>query len=363
MRLAVIVDGDAVQRFALNALNAVTGTDEISVYSCTNTRIRKRWFRHAAYYALNLLTVRNQLTRSVPVAEGTKNINRRKAFASGYDGVWQVLPSAIVEELNDFDVVLKFGMGLLKVPPPEALSTPILSYHHGDPDYFRGRPAGFWEMTENASAMGQVVQVIGDRLDAGKVVAFAETKVFPWSYRATLKEAYRHSPLIMDSAVRNAISGVYLSKKSKGRNCRLPSNLAVAGFVIRTTAQAIRRLLYGAFWEKAWQVSKNLYSGIRSFGQNLADGKPNEWYCRAGARYLYICENGLVHYCSQQRGYPGTPLELYTTEDIQRAFMTPKSCAPFCTIGCVHRVSTMDYWRSPQASDHSGPTIETQSAR
>jgi MoaA/NifB/PqqE/SkfB family radical SAM enzyme len=114
---------------------------------------------------------------------------------------------------------------------------------------------------------------------------------------------------------------------------------------------------------KAWQVSKNLYSGIRSFGQNLADGKPNEWYCRAGARYLYICENGLVHYCSQQRGYPGTPLGQYTTEDIQRAFMTPKSCAPFCTIGCVHRVSTMDYWRAPQVSDHSGPTVETQSAR
>jgi MoaA/NifB/PqqE/SkfB family radical SAM enzyme len=113
---------------------------------------------------------------------------------------------------------------------------------------------------------------------------------------------------------------------------------------------------------KAWQVSKNLYSGIRSFGQNLADGKPNEWRCRAGARYIYICENGLVHYCSQQRGYPGTPLEQYTTEDIQRAFMTPKSCAPYCTIGCVHRVSTMDYWRAPQVGGHSGPTVETPSS-
>ena len=53
-----------------------------------------------------------------------------------------------------------------------------------------------------------------------------------------------------------------------------------------------------------WQVFKNLYSGIRSFQDNLADGKPNEWRCRAGARYLYVCEDGLVHYCSQQRGYP-----------------------------------------------------------
>ena len=113
---------------------------------------------------------------------------------------------------------------------------------------------------------------------------------------------------------------------------------------------------------KAWQVSKNLYSGIRSFGQNLADGKPNEWYCRAGARYLYVCENGLVHYCSQQRGFPGTPLAEYTTDDIRRAFATPKSCAPYCTIGCVHRVSTMDYWRRPQRREPADPTFETTSS-
>jgi MoaA/NifB/PqqE/SkfB family radical SAM enzyme len=98
----------------------------------------------------------------------------------------------------------------------------------------------------------------------------------------------------------------------------------------------------------AGQVLKNLYSGIRSFQENLADGKPNAWRCRAGARYLYVCEDGLVHYCSQQRGYPGVPLESYTTSDIRREFSTPKSCAPYCTVGCVHRVSTMDFWRSPQ---------------
>jgi MoaA/NifB/PqqE/SkfB family radical SAM enzyme len=99
------------------------------------------------------------------------------------------------------------------------------------------------------------------------------------------------------------------------------------------------------------QVIKNLYSGIRSFQTNLADGKPNEWQCRSGARYLYVCEDGLVHWCSQQRGCPGVPLAKYTIDDIRREFLTPKWCAPMCTIGCVHRVSTMDYWRKPQKSD------------
>jgi MoaA/NifB/PqqE/SkfB family radical SAM enzyme len=110
------------------------------------------------------------------------------------------------------------------------------------------------------------------------------------------------------------------------------------------------------------QLLKNLYSGIRNFQDNLADGKPNEWRCRAGGRYLYICENGLVHYCSQQRGYPGVALETYTVDDIRREFSTPKPCAPYCTVGCVHRVSTMDFWRSPQHAKDSGihATVERQ---
>ncbi len=95
-------------------------------------------------------------------------------------------------------------------------------------------------------------------------------------------------------------------------------------------------------------VLKNLYTGIRDFQDNLIDGRSNEWRCRAGARYLYVCEDGLVHYCSQQRGYPSIPLELYSIHDLRREFDTPKACAPYCTIGCVHRVSTVDFWRRPQ---------------
>jgi MoaA/NifB/PqqE/SkfB family radical SAM enzyme len=101
------------------------------------------------------------------------------------------------------------------------------------------------------------------------------------------------------------------------------------------------------------QVFANIYSGIRDFQLNLVEGKPNEWRCRAGARYLYICENGLVHYCSQQRGLPGIPLLKYTKADITREFNAPKSCAPMCTIGCVHRVSYMDFWRKPQTGEYS----------
>jgi MoaA/NifB/PqqE/SkfB family radical SAM enzyme len=99
---------------------------------------------------------------------------------------------------------------------------------------------------------------------------------------------------------------------------------------------------------KMKRLEKKHYSRFNWFQENIANGRPNNWRCRAGARYLYICEDGLVHYCSQQRGYPGIPLERYTVADIQREFLTEKGCAPHCTVSCVHQVSYMDFWRAPQ---------------
>ncbi|MDX2269827.1 MAG: radical SAM protein [Bryobacter sp.] len=95
-------------------------------------------------------------------------------------------------------------------------------------------------------------------------------------------------------------------------------------------------------------LSKKSYARLNQFQEAIAEGRPNDWKCRAGARYLYVCEDGLVHYCSQQRGYPGVPVTEYTAEQRQREYLTKKGCAPNCTVSCVHQTSMMDFWRDPQ---------------
>jgi len=95
-------------------------------------------------------------------------------------------------------------------------------------------------------------------------------------------------------------------------------------------------------------LEKSSFTRINAFQDNIAQGRPNQWRCRAGSRYLYICEDGLVHYCSQQRGYPAIPLEKYSAEDLRREYLTEKSCAPHCTVSCVHQISIFDSWRAPQ---------------
>jgi MoaA/NifB/PqqE/SkfB family radical SAM enzyme len=106
-----------------------------------------------------------------------------------------------------------------------------------------------------------------------------------------------------------------------------------------------------AVYDQVVRLGQGLYTRINDFQRELIDGRPNDWRCRAGARYLYVCEEGLVHYCSQQRGTPGIALEEYGAEDLRREYESEKPCAPYCTIGCVHRASSLDRYR-PSALLH-----------
>lgn len=101
-------------------------------------------------------------------------------------------------------------------------------------------------------------------------------------------------------------------------------------------------------YQQLRRFGKKKYGRLNSFQDDLAHGRPHEWRCRAGARYLYICEDGLVHYCSQQRGYPAIPLAEYTREHMEREFYNEKPCAKYCTVACVQQVAMLDNWRAPQ---------------
>jgi MoaA/NifB/PqqE/SkfB family radical SAM enzyme len=118
-----------------------------------------------------------------------------------------------------------------------------------------------------------------------------------------------------------------------------------------------------------------VYEGLKAFGSrgdtrvnasfqdNLAAGRPNKWSCRAGSRYLYVDEAGLVSYCSQMRGSPGIPLESYGRADLRREYDTPKACAPYCTVNCAQRVALFDNWRSPQKAEATVPVRTAPAGR
>jgi hypothetical protein len=254
MRIAVLTDGH-ISRWQREALLRACRDDEIVLLRSSGWT-RPRPLKHALYYALNLFTVRNRLTRPVPFPADKLNVIETIDFEPLFDGAWASVPEPLLGRLQQLklDAVVKFGLGLMRVPPPEQLAAPILSFHHGDPRKYRGRPAGFYELVNGEPFVGQVVQAIGDKVDAGRVYAFAESRAIAHSYRKTLLEAYSVSPHLLRPALLN-LQGQPLDIAPTGRNYRLPSNTTVIRFVAGRLAAAFRRVIYGAFAEKRWRVA------------------------------------------------------------------------------------------------------------
>ena len=256
MKVGLIVDCGTVTRWQADALSALPGDEEVILYNCLNSRPTRKRLRHAFYYALNLVSLRTRLTARTRIPS-TLNITGRHDFDSEYDDRgWQSLPQSLLDRMavDMPGLIIKFGMGLLRVPP--ALACPILSFHHGDPREYRGRPAGFYELDEGKGTVGQVVQILSDRLDGGEIVAFAETKAHAHSWRRTMAEAYRASPLLLPAAVHNVLTATRLPIAPDGRRYRLPSTRIVVRFLFNRAGAWLKRLTYGLLFEKAWEVAE-----------------------------------------------------------------------------------------------------------
>ena len=272
-RIALIYDGKALKRWQLEAIERLRGDYEIYHLVVEDRNPPKRRFaKHGAYYALNLASLRNRMTRTVPYARGTPADRSVHEFTPAYEGAWAILPRNVHHWLaeNRIEAVVKFALSLLRIEPG---LPPILSYHHGDPERFRGRPAGFYELAEGAPFVGQIVQRLSNELDAGSILAFAQSRVHRHSYRKTMTEAYALSPALLPLALANLFAGEEIERGVGGRNYRLPDNRKVLRACGTMARAALARLFYGAFREKRWNVSRaivpHLETGLRDFARRL----------------------------------------------------------------------------------------------
>jgi len=95
-------------------------------------------------------------------------------------------------------------------------------------------------------------------------------------------------------------------------------------------------------------IPRHLYE-LSDYRMKLIENGQAPFKCRAGSRYLYIDEDGIVTWCSQTRDAFRKPLLDYTFADLKEQFYTYKSCQDRCTLGCVRSSSAYDEWRGQAA--------------
>ena len=256
MTACLIVDGASIPRFAHAALELAVerGLKVTCVAVCDNTEVPRKPIKHGAYYLYKLLFLRGEWTRRVPWASlGTTDVAMHH-FDSEWEGIWQRIPPETLGFIgqHDVDVVLRFGMTLVRDPDDVPAAHGVVSFHHGDPAQYRGRPAGFYEVFDEADHLGIMVQRISNELDAGNVLAYGAVRVVPHSYRESLENAYSASSYLLVKALLNLRRNQCVDRSTDGQNYRLPGNRLVLRFGLRLLRRKLRRMLYGLSIDKRW---------------------------------------------------------------------------------------------------------------
>jgi hypothetical protein len=250
---ALIVDNLSISHWQNSAIGLASDCLNIElILNCINTTSQRFYSRHFAYYVLNIISLKNRQTRRVPCDIPSAEVIN---FESGYEGSWQTIPLAVarIVKSKDIKLVVKFGMSLLKID--DSISDlDILSFHHGDPERYRGRPAGFYEVYNNDKAVGVVVQKLSNKLDAGKILVRVYSKVYHHSYTRTAEHFFFLSKFLLRKAIENYRTDQALTVTNLGPNHTLPSNATVVKFVFKLVYRKMLRLVYGLLCEKRWNI-------------------------------------------------------------------------------------------------------------
>ena len=254
LKAAIILDKLIIKDWQQKALECCSDLLDIKlILDCQNTKVKRDFKKHFLYYVINYFCLRSLLTKATKFNDSQIE---QVSFYSTYTKQWQHLPEDLINEINlrKFDIIIKFGMNLLIVPKNLEAKYGIVSYHHGDPTKYRGRPAGFYEVLNNEDSVGVIVQRLSNKLDGGDIYSKAFSKIWNWSYKKVAINFYKNSIPLLRKAIVNAQNNMLEPNSAQGKNYTLPTNLQAIHFITSLFIRKLNRLIYGIFVEKKWNV-------------------------------------------------------------------------------------------------------------
>ena len=121
-----------------------------------------------------------------------------------------------IKYLN-LDIILRLDFRILKGEILNQAKYGIWSFHHGDNSFYRGGPAGFWEIYYNKSQTGVTLQILNNDLDSGNIIerGFYNTQ---WSYVKNYRYISEYSIELFKKNIRLLRNNNFISSKYDATN-------------------------------------------------------------------------------------------------------------------------------------------------
>lgn len=159
-----------------------------------------------------------------------------------------------------FDILVRGGSGILKGDILKACRFGIISFHHGDNEFYRGGPPGFWEVLHRSQNTGFIIQKLNDTLDGGQVIQKGNIATIP-IYIINLSRILLKSSNFMIKALEiigkeNKISKLTKIEKHSKKIFKLPNLYYQFKYLFKTLVFISRKLFFIFFNIKIfWNVS------------------------------------------------------------------------------------------------------------
>lgn len=155
------------------------------------------------------------------------------------------------------DFILRFGFGILSGDVLNCAQYGVWSYHHGDPESFRGQPPGFWEIMNGAPSVGAVLQVLGSQLDAGKILHSGHFQITPQSYAKTRDTIYFGSAawvrrMCADIIVNGWQASAPLGPDDYGPVYKQPNNIEMSRFIGKAILSFFQAQVKYKLYRQVW---------------------------------------------------------------------------------------------------------------
>jgi len=164
------------------------------------------------------------------------------------------------------DVLIRGDSGILRSDILSVCRFGVLSFHHGDNDFNRGLPPGFWEVFYREPSTGFIIQRLTPELDGGDVI-FKGNIATSFMYKENLCRLYIKSNVFLHQILEK-LAHYPINLKSYPKIpyayplYTLPTSIQVLQYIFRTFFYGLKKII-GRFlkknfrWSVAYQFTKD----------------------------------------------------------------------------------------------------------
>ena len=166
-----------------------------------------------------------------------------------------------IKNLN-LDLLIRGGSGILKGEILSVCRLGIISFHHGDNDFYRGGPPGFWEVYNREPSTGFVIQRLNEVLDGGDVIFKGNIPTY-FSYKINVCKLYLKSSVFLHKTLENLSKAnsnlnFYTKKTYKSKIYKIPTAYVSILYLYKTLILGTKKILNKIFgrslkWNVAYQ--------------------------------------------------------------------------------------------------------------